>query len=242
MRLVGTVDRHPGVAVPVLALLAVVWMIGAALHVQFGPGRPLASTATAAATVTHVQQVRDGLRHRGEFERAAAEDPHASRAPEDLLTGLRGKDVVIAVVESYGRVAVEDPSISPPVHAALDAASKSFAAESFSARSAFLTSPTFGGLSWLAHSTLQSGLRIDTQVRYDALLSGQRLTLSAAFAQAGWRTVLDSPADHDDWRRRGRSTTTRRSTTRAPAGMPGPPSVTPRSPTSTPSPSSPRVS
>jgi hypothetical protein len=39
--------------------------------------------------------------------------------------------------------------------------SASVLAAGFSAKSTFLTSPTFGGISWLAHSTLQSGMWID---------------------------------------------------------------------------------
>jgi hypothetical protein len=66
-------------------------------------------------------------------------------------------------------------------------------------RSAFLTSPTFGAGSWLAHSTLQSGLWVKGQQRYDQLLSTRRLTLSGAFHRAGWRTVLDVPADGGAW-------------------------------------------
>ena len=42
----------------------------------------------------------------------------------------------------------------------LNAGTDSLRAAGFSARSAFLTSPTFGGISWLAHSTFQSGLWI----------------------------------------------------------------------------------
>jgi hypothetical protein len=48
-----------------------------------------------------------------------------------------------------------------------------------------LTSPTFGGISWLAHSTLQSGLWIDNQQRYNQLVASNRFTLSDAFKQAG---------------------------------------------------------
>ena len=59
-------------------------------------------------------------------------------------------------------------------------------AAGFSARSAFLTSPTFGGLSWLAHSTLQSGIKVDGQRRYDQLVAeyyekGKALSTAAAF-------------------------------------------------------------
>jgi hypothetical protein len=69
----------------------------------------------------------------------------------------------------------------------------------FSSRSAFLTSPTFGGLSWLAHSTLQSGIRVDGQRRYDQLVKNDRLTLTRAFKRAGWRAVGVMPANHRAW-------------------------------------------
>ena len=83
------------------------------------------------------------------------------RPPQQgLLAGLQGKDVLVVFVESYGRVALEDPAF-PGVTAALDRATTGLGAAGFSGRSAYLTSPTFGGLSWLAHSTLQTGLPMD---------------------------------------------------------------------------------
>ena len=66
-------------------------------------------------------------------------------------------------------------------------------------RSAYLTSPTFGGSSWLAHATLQSGLSVGDQGRYDRLLSSDRTTLSSAFARAGWRTVAVLPSTRGRW-------------------------------------------
>jgi hypothetical protein len=115
------------------------------------------------------------------------------------LTGLRGKDVIIAFVESYGRVAVQDSAFSPRVNAVLDAGTSRLRSAGFSSQTAFLTSPTFGGISWLAHSTLQSGLWINNQLRYDNLVRSDRFTLSDAFKRAGWRTVDDVPSNTKDW-------------------------------------------
>ncbi|MGH3375525.1 MAG: sulfatase, partial [Actinoallomurus sp.] len=56
-----------------------------------------------------------------------------------------------------------------------------------------------GGVSWLAHSTLQSGLWVDNPQRYDQLLESNRFTLSDAFNDAGWRTVSVAPADNRPW-------------------------------------------
>ena len=118
---------------------------------------------------------------------------------EDLLTGLRGKDVIVAFVESYGRVAVEGSTFSPEIRNLLIDGTTTLRAAGFSSRSAFLTSSTFGGISWLAHATFHSGLWIDSQQRHDQLLSSDRFTLSAAFARAGWRTVVDVPSNRDPW-------------------------------------------
>ena len=81
----------------------------------------------------------------------------------------------------------------------LDAGTGQLQAAGFSARSAFLTSPTFGGISWLAHSTLQSGVWVDSQRRYDQLVASDRFTLSDAFKRAGWRTVGDVPSNDRAW-------------------------------------------
>ena len=141
------------------------------------------------------------LRDQREFARGGRDRPAAptSRAT-DLLTALRGKDVLVVFVESYGRVAVEDSSVAPGVDAVLDAGTRRARPTPAShARSAWLTSPTFGALSWLAHSTLQSGLWVDSEQRYDHLVTSPRLTLSRLFARAGWRTVADVPANNRDW-------------------------------------------
>src|SRR6266545_3965915 len=149
---------------------------------------------------------RDGRRGRRGRRRGAAHDrcAHAHGAVRaapgpQLLTGLRGKDVVISFVESYGRVAVEDPEFAPQVGALLEAGNTRLHAAGFAARSAFLTSPTAGGGSWLAHSTLLSGLWIDNQQRYRTLLASDRLTLNRAFHRASWRTVDVEPGVSRAW-------------------------------------------
>ena len=60
----------------------------------------------------------------------------------------------------------------PASHEVLDAGAAQLTADGYSARSAFLTSPTFGGVSWLAHATLQSGVWVDSQRKYDRLTRG----------------------------------------------------------------------
>ena len=116
-----------------------------------------------------------------------------------LLSALRGKDVLLVFVESYGRVALEGLPTSAQLRDTVDADSERLEAAGYHSRSAYLTSPTFGAMSWLAHSTLQSGLWIDNQGTYDLLLGRDRLTLSSAFGKAGWRSVGMIPADTEPW-------------------------------------------
>jgi phosphatidylglycerophosphate synthase len=191
---------HRVVAARSAGALAALWSVCALLGIQLSPYAPLASRSAAVLAVDQVGDAVANLRDRPVFRaQLAAADPFRTVAAEDLLPGLRGKDVIFAFVESYGRVAVEGPSVSPGVRAVLDAGTEALSGAGFSARSAFLTSSTFGGTSWLAHATLHSGLWVDSQQRYDQLLSSDRFTLSAAFHRAGWRTVVDVPSNRDPW-------------------------------------------
>jgi phosphatidylglycerophosphate synthase len=173
--------------------LGVVWV---ALRVA---GAPVASSSTAALAVDEVQAVRAALADRAVFAREIVHDRFHATPGHRLLTGLRGKDVLLVFVESYGRFAVQDPAVSPRIDAVLEQGDARLRAAGFSSRSAFLTSPTFGGLSWLAHSTLQSGVLVDGQRRYDQLVENDRLTLTRAFKRAGWRAVGAMPGNRRAW-------------------------------------------
>ncbi|HXL62344.1 MAG TPA: CDP-alcohol phosphatidyltransferase family protein, partial [Mycobacterium sp.] len=195
VRLTRLVATHRRLSIRMLALLTAIAIVTTLSGAQLGPAGPIASTASARLAYTHVAQVRDDLRGQAEFVRALEQDPFRNTPDDDLLTGLRGKDVLLVFVESYGRTALD----LPVVESALDAGERRLQKAGFSSRSGFLTSPTFGGLSWLAHITLQSGLWVDNQRRYDHLVTLDRLTLTDAFGRAGWRTVADAPASKEDW-------------------------------------------
>ncbi len=107
--------------------------------------------------------------------------------------------MVIAFLESYGKVAVQDSDFTAGVAQVLEEGGAQLARDGYSAQSAFLTSPTFGGVSWLAHSTLQSGVWVDSQQKYDRLITSNRLTLTRAFKDAGWRTVAAVPSNTEPW-------------------------------------------
>jgi hypothetical protein len=171
------------------------WALGAELVTQ----TPVASVSAASLLVSQVGALQADIQDRSVFARQISHDRFAATPASQLLTGLRGKDVLLLFVESYGKVAVRGSSIAAADDAALAQGDKRLQAAGFSARSAFMTSPTFGGISWLAHSTLQSGLWVNTPQRYSQLLASDRFTLTEAFDRAGWRTVDDVPSDDKFW-------------------------------------------
>ena len=118
---------------------------------------------------------------------------------EDLFALLRGKDLLVIFVESYGRTVLDNPEFAPQIRPLLERTGDELAENGFATRSGFLTSPTLGGLSWLAHGTAMSGLWIDNQIRYNSLMISKRPTLNRLFNQAGWRTVAVMPAITMDW-------------------------------------------
>jgi hypothetical protein len=178
----------------------VLWAIFAGAGVHVAPGAPLASSTSAGLAVAQASDAEQAVRDQARFDSLLhARDPEAKIPAGQLLTRLRGKDVVIAFVESYGQVAVQDTSFSPGVDAVLQSDTAALSKAGWTSESAFVNSPTFGGISWLAHSTLQSGLWVDNQEKYNQLVESNRFTLSDAFKQAGWHTVVDVPSNIGFW-------------------------------------------
>jgi phosphatidylglycerophosphate synthase len=192
--------RHRVTSLSAITSLGLVWVLCATLGVTTGTGAHVAAASSARLLSNQVDLVRTGIAAERAFSgQLSKADRFALTPSSQLLTALRGKDVLLVFVESYGQVAVQGSFYSPQVDAVLNEETKSLSAAGFSARSAFMTSPTFGGSSWLAHSTLQSGLWVDNPHSYDDILASNRFTLSAAFKRAGWRTVTDIPSSKSPW-------------------------------------------
>jgi hypothetical protein len=199
LRLSRLVVRHPGPAGGGAAVLGAIWALVAVLGVQFVAGLPVASSSAAALAYDSVHRASSGLRDQRTFANEVAVDAFRDTPGDQLLTGLRGKDVMFTFIESYGRSAIEDPALAPPVNAVLADGTRTLKAAGYASRSGFLGSPTAGGGSWLAHSTLLSGVWINNQQRYNKLVTTDRVTLNRLFGRAGWRTVAVMPALTRAW-------------------------------------------
>jgi hypothetical protein len=163
------------------------------------PTAPVASNSMTATAKLTLLSVPAAIRDKRDFTAEAGKDAFKNVPAADRLAGLAGHDVVIGVVESYGRSALENPHMAKVVDPALDTASAQLTKAGFAAKSGFLTSSTYGGGSWLAHGSFQSGLWINNQSRYQQLISGDRLTLTQAFHQGGWNTVGVEPGNTRAW-------------------------------------------
>ena len=179
------------------AAVASAWIGCALVGAQLIPGVPVAAADAAGVLAATSTQTAVGIREQAAFERALESDRLPPAA--DPLSALEGKDVVIAFLESYGRAAVQDSAVSAGIDRVLREGGTQLAQDGYVAQSAFLTSPTFGGVSWLAHSTLQSGVWVDSQQKYDRLMTSDRMTLTRAFDSAGWRTVSVVPSNKEPW-------------------------------------------
>lgn len=157
-----------------------------------------ASPFSTRLVADHASAAMHAMHDIAALEAEAAQDPVLAAVPAPL-SGLAGTDIVLVFVESYGRSTLDNPLYAGMTNAALRDVERDLGARGYAMRSAWLTSPTVGGQSWLAHGTLLSGLWIDGQGRYDALMRSRRKSLNRVAAEAGWCSVGVMPAIVMPW-------------------------------------------
>ena len=177
----------------VLSMLLAMWTV---LGIS---GSPRSGSFTLDQLVLHGRDTLNSIRDIRSFAETVEKETLLARGDSNLLNGLQGKDVLIVFAESYGRVLLEREPFAGAVSAALASAEETLAAEGVQTRSAFLTSPVVGGLSWLAHASVLSGAWIDSETRFETLIMSDRLTLNQLFHNAGWRTVAAMPGITMAW-------------------------------------------
>lgn len=119
--------------------------------------------------------------------------------PASNLDRLGRGDVFVIFFESQGALVFDDPRFAAPLAGDFAALERSLTDAGWRMASARVESSTFGGLSWLAHSSLLSGLRIADQGDYYDLLASSRPTLVSRFAAAGYRCVALMPGLRHAW-------------------------------------------
>lgn len=174
--------------------------LAAALVAAFVLGRalewPVGYWFSSPVLATYRDQVAFVLEARSDAAQRAL--PDRPLAPSDLGR-VKGADVLLMFLESYGAVTYDSSAIAAIVANGRHELAAAAEATHRDVSSAFVESTTFGGSSWLAHSTLLTGLDVRDPGTYDLLLTQQRPTLPKLFASAGYRTLAVMPGLKNDW-------------------------------------------
>ncbi|MYI38941.1 MAG: hypothetical protein F4115_07595, partial [Acidobacteria bacterium] len=125
---------------------------------------------------------------------ASITDPPLPGAPD-----LAGADFYVIFLESYGVAAFQDPGRRAALEAAAARWAEDAQAGGFDYRSAQVQSPTFGGGSWRAHASLLSGVWVEREALYRALIGSGRASLVRLLGEAGYRTVAFEPGIQGEW-------------------------------------------
>lgn len=179
-----------------LALTLAVMDVGAIMARWSVPFNPPGSAFTARVGAERVVLIRNTLADLRSFNDLARADPFAARA--GLLDRI-DRDVLVIFVESYGRTSLDTPFYAQEHRPLLADATRRLTAAGLAMQSAYLTSPTRGGQSWLAHATFANGMRVDGQARYQAALASGRETLFHIASRSGFHTAAVMPAITLDW-------------------------------------------
>ena len=125
--------------------------------------------------------------------------PDLSAPPLPGAPDLGGADLYLIFLESYGVAAFENPGFGARLREAAGRLAADAEAGGFGFRSAQVQSPTFGGGSWRAHASLLSGVWVEREALYRALVSSDRVSLARLFGEAGYRTVAFEPGIRGAW-------------------------------------------
>ena len=132
-------------------------------------------------------------------ESARADLTKAPPLAASNLRGVTGADVFVVFVESYGATTYDRDAYVRGLRESRDHFARALAAGNLKVVSAFVESPTFAGVSWLAHASLLSGLEVRDNRTYQSLLKSGRETLLSRFAAQGYRPVALMPGLKQPW-------------------------------------------
>ena len=164
-------------------------ILGAALSWGWRAARPAAMLRLGR----EIFSIQDQLKQERAFLARLDKTAEQRAAGPVALKGLGGADVLLFVLESYGRTVFSRPRYRPAMEATMTRFGRVLHQHGFKAVSTYLESPTYGGSSWLAHDTLESGVRVENDLEDTTLLRSALTPMAAYFRRSGYRTVSVMP-------------------------------------------------
>jgi len=179
----------------VLAISGVVWTSSTSYRSVWGDSW-LAQLADNAARTANRLIDREG------FDRQLYKNIESAAERLDTvshdLTKLRGADVHLVFVESYGRFATRHAELGPPLRSLWPSLERDLCEAGFHMRSATCYPAITGGASWLAHAQLFAGLHVTDNRLWELLMGSSLVPIPKRFAEAGYHTVEVLPAVRKD--------------------------------------------
>jgi phosphoglycerol transferase MdoB-like AlkP superfamily enzyme len=150
--------------------------------------------AREVEAATHLPDDRRNI-----LKQIAGVNDRIGRGNGPFLDKLQGNDVLFIFVESYGRTVFANEAYSQVLIPRFEKMGANLATAGFHVASDFITSPTYGGFSWFAHATLDSGVKVISHL-HSQLLDEQRPTgFADHFREAGYQPILVAPGTTRPW-------------------------------------------
>lgn len=112
---------------------------------------------------------------------------------------LQGNDVLFIFVESYGRTAFVQPRLREVLLPRYEQMQKNLDEQGFHVASDFITSPTYGGFSWFAHYTVNTGVKVISHLHSQLLDDEHPVSLADHFRRAGYLPIHVAPGTSRPW-------------------------------------------
>lgn len=116
-----------------------------------------------------------------------------------FLDKLHGNNVLFIFVESYGRTVFANETYSSALVPRFETMAENLEAEGFTVASDFITSPTYGGFSWFAHQTLDSGVKVISHLHSQLLDEQKPRSFADYFRDAGYLPMNVAPGTTRPW-------------------------------------------
>lgn len=215
--LAGGVIAVIGLLGMVYALVAATWRVAAerrwapfatvaaaavlafpAVPARYDLGRIPMSGATTLAVTGNASRALDAWGFTG-HSLAVIQTALAARPPVARLERLNGRNVLLVFVESYGAITFSDPEFRAGLAETRAHWAERLPAAGYHIVSDVIEAPITGGGSWMAHASMNFGVRVDSQPLFDTLLTTSARAIGQDFRASGYRTVAVQPRMQQPW-------------------------------------------
>lgn len=200
LRAVYTRSRRPSFRHLVIGYVALSGVLVAIQEGRSAPGPALYTRQVSERIRRELRAAQELPRQRRDIARQiAGVSQRIGKGNGPFLDKLQGNNVLFIFVESYGSTVFVNPQFRDVLVPRYEAMGRNLEAEGFHVVSDFVTSPTYGGFSWFAHSTLNSGVKVISHLHSQLLDEVRPRAFADYFRDAGYKPLLVMPGTTRPW-------------------------------------------